>query len=251
MKAPTATDHLKPNRSLVLSRALLAGAAGLLPVPYLDDLLAGAVRSALVRRLAEIRNVDVDANAVEELAHPAGSRVMGAATVGAAALGATRRAFRRLAASLLIVRRADESVQTYLYGTLFDHYCAKHHVGLGLDGKRAAVLRQTMDLAVQKTRVNAAKNAFNKGISASGALVVKLPRMVLGVFRRREPVVPEKVEAFERRLDVASESGPVKRALVTVEAELSAAEQGYLETLLASFDLAWAAANAPRPGTAA
>ena len=59
-----ATQHLGSHRRLILGRALLAGAAGLVPVPYLDDLLAGGVRSQLLRRLAELNHVDLDANAV-------------------------------------------------------------------------------------------------------------------------------------------------------------------------------------------
>jgi hypothetical protein len=236
------TDHLKGNRTLIISRALVAGAAGLVPVPYIDDLLAGAVRAALIRRLAEIRRVDVDANAVDELAHPHGSRIMQAASFGAIALGATRRVFRKVAASLLLVRRVDEAVQTFLLGSLFDHYCAKHHVGLGVDGKQAAMIRHAMDMAVKKTRGEALKRVFQQALKTSGTLVVKLPRTALSVFSRRRGG-----SSLDDRLDAAAESAPVRRALAGVEAEMAAVEPSTLASLLSAFDLAWAALLAPKP----
>jgi len=69
-------QHLGTHRRLILGRALLAGLAGLVPVPYIDDLLAGGVRSSLVKRLAQLRHVDVDGNAVAALCTPHGSRLL-------------------------------------------------------------------------------------------------------------------------------------------------------------------------------
>jgi hypothetical protein len=234
-------DATRSHRLLILGRALAAGAAGLVPVPYLDDLLAGAVRSALIRRLAELRNVDVDANAVEHLATPRGSRVLGAASFGAAALGTTRRAFRRVAASLLIVRRADEALQTFQVGTLFDHYCARHHVGLGLDGTRAAHVREAMDHAIRKARSEAADRAFRRVLRASKAIAVGVPRGLVSLWsaRRGQPMSPEHVhEHLEERLDRAAQSGFVQRAVEGLDAEL---RRGYLDALTGAFDAAWTA----------
>src|SRR5260370_40571529 len=97
------------NRALILSPSLLAGAAGLVPVPYVDDLLAGAVRTALMRRIGQIRQVDLDSTAAEILIAPHDSTVFGAARLSALALGNTRRAFPRLAPALLWGRAAPEA----------------------------------------------------------------------------------------------------------------------------------------------
>jgi uncharacterized protein (DUF697 family) len=243
------TDHLKGNRTLILSRALLAGAAGMLPVPYLDDLLAGAVRSAMIRRIAELRGVDVDANAVDELAHPSGSRVLNAASIGAIALGGTKRAFRKLAASILIVRRSDEAVQTFYLGTLFDHYCAKHHVGVGVDGKKAAVLRASIDLAAKQARSEALSRAFKKSLKLMSAAAMKMPKGAFSMWSRRRggPVQAERVPSVNDRLDAAASESYVKDAVKDVESEV--AGRGYVRALAESFDLAWAAAMAQRPPT--
>ena len=254
------TEHLKPNRSLILSRALLAGAAGLIPVPYVDDLLAGAVRSALIRRIAEIRGVDVDANAIEELAHPTGSRVLSAAGMGAIAVGGTRRVVRKIATALLFVRRVDEAIQTFYLGTLFDHYCARQHVGAGLDGKKAQAVRAVIEVAAKKARSESFERAFKKGLRMLAHAATSWPRSAMLIFARKKggttysasgapylrrgPSTPERVETVEDRIDHAAESSFVQKAVATVEKEAGPAQRSYVGSLVAAFDAAWAAVQA-------
>lgn len=224
------TAHLDGNRRLVIGRSLLAGAAGLVPVPYLDDLVAGAVRSALLKQLAERRAVDVDGNAVAELTTPHGSRLLGAATLGAAALGGARRAWRHVATSILFVRRVDEAVQTFQVGTLFDHYCAQHHVGLGLDGARGRQLRQAMDQAIRVARNDAVERAFRKALRASSGVLVAAARRLWPRLRRDG--------------DAASRDGgelpQLEGAVEKVEAELEGPSSAYVAALVGAFDVAWA-----------
>ena len=201
------TEHLRGHRKLILGRALLSGAAGLVPVPYIDDLLAGQVRAGLVRRLAELRRVDVDGNTVAELATPTGSRVLHAAGLGAVLLGGAQKVWRRVAASILVVRRVDEAMQTFQIGTLFDHYCTRHHVGLGLDGNKAATLRDAMDKAIRHARGQALEDAFQRTLAGS--------RKLAGRFARR--MLVEKVET-----------------------ELAGPAQAYVAALVGAFDVAWA-----------
>jgi uncharacterized protein (DUF697 family) len=202
-----ATKHLGSHRRLILGRALLSGAAGLVPVPYLDDLLAGQVRAGLVRRLADLRRVDIDGNAVAELATPTGSRVLHAAGIGAVLLGGAQKVWRRVAASILVVRRADEAMQTFQIGTLFDHYCARHHVGLGVDGAKAKKLRDTMDQAIRHARGQALEDAFQRTLNTSRKLAGRIARRVLA----------EKVET-----------------------ELAGPASAYVAALVGAFDVAWA-----------
>jgi uncharacterized protein (DUF697 family) len=235
------TEHLSTNRRIILSRALLAGAAGMLPVPYLDDLLAGAVRAALIRRLAEIRQVDVDANAIDALAHPYASRLLNAASAGAIAIGGTRRIVRRLAVGFLLVRRVDEAVQTFHLGTLFDHYCAQRHVGVGLDGRRALILRETMEVAIRKTKSESLARAFKKGLRAMGAAAMQMPRGAFSLLAKLRGSAGKghNVETFDDRINAAASSPFVRRAAENVDAEVEKLDRSYLETLLVSFDRAW------------
>jgi uncharacterized protein (DUF697 family) len=220
------TQHLDLHRRLVIGRSLLAGAAGLVPVPYLDDLVANAIRSALLRQLAERRAVDVDNNAVAELTTPHGSRLLGAATLGAVALGGARRAWRHVATSILFVRRADEAVQTFQVGTLFDHYCARHHVGLGLDGTRARQLRLAMDQAIRVARNDTIERSFRRTLRASSGLL-SAARKLLPRLRRADAGDP---------IDAPQLEGAVEK----VEAELAGPSSAYVAALVGAFDVAWA-----------
>jgi uncharacterized protein (DUF697 family) len=201
------TDHLRVHRRLILSRALLSGAAGLLPVPYLDDLIAGQIRSTLVRRIADLRRVDVDANAVHELAEPHHGRLLQAAGTGALLLGGARQIWRKVAASILVVRRVDEAVQTFQVGTLFDHYCARHHLGLGLDGRRARALREAMEEAVKNARSRAFYDALSRAVGQARTFAERLSR---------------------------------RRLVEQIERELDAPASVYTAALLGAFDVAWA-----------
>jgi hypothetical protein len=222
-------EHLKSNRALIVSRALLSGVAGLLPVPYVDDLLAGAVRTALIRRLAELRQVELDANAVYALAHPAGSRAIQAASFGALALGGTRRVARRLVAGLLLLRRVDEAVDTFYLGTLFDHACFGAHTGGALDGAGAARLRMAMDAASHEARSHAVEGAFRRGLTLVAQATVGLGRGAHGLWGRGP--VGHVVSAATEPL--------LRRAAQLVEAELLRARPDHLTVLVEAFERAW------------
>jgi uncharacterized protein (DUF697 family) len=233
--------HLSVNRRLILSRALLAGTAGLVPVPYIDDLLAGAVRSSLIRRLAGIRQLDIDANAVELLAHPRASQLVHAASIGAIAVGGTRRIARRLVLTLVLVRRVDEAVQTFLLGTLFDHYASQRHVGAGLDGQRALRLRNAMDAAIRQAHSEVLTRTFRNGLRKMGAIASSVPRgafSLLGRIRARA-FRGANVETLDDRLDAVASSSYVQHTLSGMEGDVSAIERSYLVTLLDAFDRAW------------
>jgi uncharacterized protein (DUF697 family) len=224
-KTNAMTQHLAPNRRLILARSLLAGAAGLVPVPYLDDLMAGAVRSALIRRLAELRAVDVDGNAVAELATPRGNRLLNAAGLGALAVGGARRAWRRVATSIVFVRRVDEAMQTFQVGTLFDHYCARHHVGFGLDGDKASRLRGAMDQAIRAARNDTLERAFRRTLRASSGVIAGAARLL-----------PRRGRRLEDPGDVPQLEGPLEK----FEQELSGPATAYVAALVGAFDVAWA-----------
>jgi hypothetical protein len=230
MKMNALIHHLDANRPLILGRALISGAASLVPIPYIDELLAALVRESLIRRLAEIRKVDMEPAAVQAVSAPHGSRLLTAATLGSAALGATRRAFRRIAASLLLVRRVDEAMQTFQVGTLFDHYCARHHVGLGLDAKAAAKLRQAMDRAIRDTHGDALQRAFRASLQAP----VALPKRLWSRARRRNdgPIDAEKLDGDLKR---AERSSFVRRTADSV----TGVGKNYGRALAAAFDRAW------------
>ena len=52
------------------------------------------------------------------------------------------RAAKRMMVALATVNRARSAARTFTAMTLFDHYCAKLHRGLALDGPTALALRE-------------------------------------------------------------------------------------------------------------
>lgn len=242
------TDHLAANRTLILTRAVLSGLAGMVPVPYIDDLIAGAVRSHLIKRVAEIRSVDLDGNAVHALSEPAGSRVLSAAGIGALAIGGTKRIFRRIAASIFFVRRVDEAIDTFHVGTLFDHYCAKHHVGLGLDGERAALLRHAIDLATKRAQSEVLRAAFRRAMLGVGRAAVAVPSAVWGrLFGRGAQRTEEEQVVEAEKIADSLPGSAMGKAVKNLSSEISAVEKSYVALLLQRFDIAWAATVSPRP----
>jgi len=242
------TDHLAANRTLILTRAVLSGLAGMVPVPYIDDLIAGAVRSHLIKRVAEIRSVDLDGNAVHALSEPAGSRVLSAAGIGALAIGGTKRIFRRIAASIFFVRRVDEAIDTFHVGTLFDHYCAKHHVGLGLDGERAALLRHAIDLATKRAQSEVLRAAFRRAMLGVGRAAVAVPSAVWGrLFKPKAPAGEEERVVEAEKIADSLPGSAMGKAVKNLSSEISAVEKSYVAMLLQRFDVAWAATVSPRP----
>ena len=85
------------------------------------------------------------------------------ATLTAATLIALKLAWRKFFALLAIGRRAEEMATSFQLGMLFDHYCAKLHVGAGVDREQAAMLRQAIFGALSESERQAFVAAFREG----------------------------------------------------------------------------------------
>jgi len=233
-------SHLRTNRTLILTRSLLSGAVGVVPLPYIDDLLAGAVRAQLIRRLAEIRGVDVDGNAVAALSEPAGSRLLSMAGMGTIAAGMAKPGWRKIASrlgtSLMVVRRIDETIESFQVGTLFDHYCTRMHVGAAVDGKSAVMLRHAMSMSIAAARTELLKRAFTDGLSAAGKFAGGFPRAL------------EMLRGGGRSSEVGElDDNLVAGAARSVEARVAGIEQTYLEQLVTRFEVAHRAILTVKP----
>jgi hypothetical protein len=231
-------EHLKVHRRLILERSVLAGAIGLVPVPLLDDLLTGLVRGRLVRRLADERQVDLTPSAVLILAEERQVTMARNATLTAVSLLALRYAWRKVFVVLALSRRVEEMVHTYQIGTLFDHYCARHHVGAGVQGPDAARLRFVIDQAVAALHHDLATRAFKKSGETIARTATRVPVGLWGLVRhlwRRSPeapaeqIVDDVTETFERE-------GLLRKAARVVDDEMGAAGAAYLAALVARFD---------------
>ena len=170
------TGHLKANRGLIVRRSLLATVVGgLVPIPVMDDYLAGRVRAGMLMQLGDRRRVDIVASSAELLADAREGTALRNATMTAATLIALKLAWRKFFVLVAAGRRAEEMTTTFQVGTLFDHFCAKLHVGSGIDRDTTVRLRQTMLAAIQDTERHALVDAFRDGAELLGRSLSEAP----------------------------------------------------------------------------
>src|SRR4051812_6054720 len=153
--------HLADNRRLIIRRALLATAVGgVIPIPVVDDYFAGRVRAGMLAKIAERRRVDLAPGSADLLGDAREGNAARNVTLTAAMLVAVKLAWKKFFALVAIGRRADEMATSYQLGMVFDHYCAKMHVGGGIDRTQAALLRQVIFGALSETERQAMVGAF-------------------------------------------------------------------------------------------
>jgi hypothetical protein len=248
---PKRFAHLVVNRSLVVRRSLLATAlGGVIPVPVMDDYVAGRVRAGLLMRLAEQRKVDLPRPSAELLADPKESSTIRHATITAVTLIALRLAWRKFFALLAAGRGAEEMAATFQFATLFDHYCAKIHVGGGIDRKRAHELRAVIFATVERTEKATLTAVFRDGGRVLGRSLLEAPRWLsgrLGTLAQRWVSTRGNPEAtFDPAAEVApeGESQWLDRAAHAVEERLAGVGHDYLGVLVDDFEERWAAVTA-------
>ncbi len=258
-----ATDHLAANRRLIIRRSLLATAVGgVVPVPVMDDYLAGRVRAGMLMQIAERRRVDLAPSSAELLADPREGTTTRNATMTAATLLAFKLAWRKFFLVLGAGRRAEEMATTFQVGTLFDHFCAKLHVGAGLDRPGAIRIRAAAFASIRESERAAVVGVFQEGGRILGRSIGEAPAWVTRRLQRMVdqyvasggnpdavPVAPPatpKANASRDQstdpdgLDTDAIDGPdarwLDRASSLVEGRLVRLGSGYLESLLTRFD---------------
>lgn len=238
-------DHLGEHRRMIIGRSLAAAAAGGLPIPLLEEWLASRILRGTIARIARERGVDLDAAAIRAIAdgpsHPPEWLELAGGTL-VARLAA--RTVRRAVWAYLIARRAKAASRGFLIATLFDHYCARLHVGMGLDGAAGAALREAIELALGETPGGLARRAFGRGALAAARAAagppLKLVDLATRGWVRRKLLGGAEVDAIAE-VDGTLEhqlagDGVLARAAGAVEAQLSAEANPYLERLIDAFE---------------
>jgi hypothetical protein len=245
---PGELEHLRANRRLIVRRSLLATAVGgVIPLPVMDEYLSGRVKAGMLMKLAERRQVDLAASSAELLGDPRGSTAMRNATLTAATLLALKLAWRKFFAVLAVSRRAEEMASTFQLGTLFDHFCAKMHVGAGIDRARAIELRDVM-------------HAFREGSRVLGQTMLEAPAWanakIERAARRWSQSGGTTTDPVPGADDAVNDEDArwLDRASGEVEGRLGALGQDYLMSLVRTFERRWReverarAEAAPAPG---
>jgi hypothetical protein len=244
-----ATEHLAKHRRLIVRWSLIAGAVGLVPLPIIDELVTGLARGRLLRRLADLRQVDLTRSAVLVLCEEPQSTMLRNATLAAFTL-LLARYWRRMFPVVAVGRRVDEIVHTFQLATLFDHYCARHHVGAALKGAEAARVRGAIEAVQAGLHRDLAARVFARALGRAAASVRGLPRRLAGPWRGRAPRPLTGDEALDEVAAGLDQAGLLRRAVRIVDEELGAAGHGYLAELVRRFDESYGQAGSqPASGT--
>jgi hypothetical protein len=245
---PDGLAHLANHRGLIVRRALLASAiSGFLPVPVLDEKLARRVRAGLYQKLARGRHVDLPSDAAEALATGDGTGALARMTVASAAAIVARFAGRKFLALLAAGRGAEAMASTFARATLFDHYCAKLHVGGPLSTADAERLRAALGASESALSAGPWLSAFRDGSRVLGRSLLEAPRWLsqrvaaLGERFVQSGGNPDVVDSFPEPTD--AESAWIERAAQAVEAGLARAGNEQLERMVRDFEGRWS-----RPG---
>jgi hypothetical protein len=244
---PERVAHLQANRSLIVKRSLLSTAiGGVIPIPVVDEYVAGRVRAGLLLKLAEQRKVDLAPSSAELMGDPREGSAVRNATMTAMTLVALKLAWRKFFALLAVGRGAEEMATTFQFATVFDHYCSQVHVGGPIDRERAAALRVVIHDTVADHEKAALVTIFREGGKTLGRSILEAPAWVqtrLVALAQRWISTRGNVDAT---LDPAAavgegaESQWLDKAAATVEGRLVGLS-GYLAELIGDFETRWKA----------
>jgi hypothetical protein len=248
---PRRLAHLAQNRGLIVRRSLLSTAlGGFIPLPVMDDFVAGRIRAGLFMKLAESRHVDLSQSSADLLADPREGSTLRNATLTAATLVALKLAWRKFFAVLAAGRGAEEMTTTFQFATLVDHYCARLHVGGAVSRARAAELRAMMHGSIDRTEKSALVAVFRDGGRVLGRSVLEAPRWVtdrIGSYAQRWAQTrgaPPGSVPFDTGVDLPTGDGEsrwIDRAARVVEDRLGGIGNDYLSALIDRFEDRWRA----------
>ncbi len=251
-------DYLAGQRRTILARSIAGSIAGAVPLPFLDDWALERIVGGGYKLIANAQHVDIDDAAVRALVHgktPPPSLVDIAA--GGIILRTATRATRRMLVALTAINRARSAARTFVSMTLFDHYCAKLHVGLALDGPTALLLRGDIDRTIDNTPGALSFHPFRRAMLGAARATLRAPLELADlasggglrrmIARRSEGEVTDG-EAVDAALDTAltNPSGFLGRTVSAVEAQLSSEVNPFLDAAIESLDRRWRA-RMPKP----
>lgn len=250
----TRRDYLDKHRRMIIARSVVGSLASVIPLPFVDDWAKQKVLGSGYKRIASMHGVDLDDEAVAALVHgntaPANIANMAASGViyRIASLAAKRFLF-----VLATVNRARAASSTYVAMTLFDHYCAKLHVGAGLDGKTALALREEIARAIEQTPGALSFAPFRRGALSAARATLRAPLELADlasggalrrmIAKRSEVTEGEAVDALELTIETAlsQKTNFLSRTVAAVEVQLSAEKNPFLDSAIDTLDIRWKA----------
>jgi uncharacterized protein (DUF697 family) len=239
--------YLEQHRRTILGRSLAAALAGAVPIPLLDDWLVSSIRRSMIRRIADARGVDMDEDAIRTIADgPDAPTKWSELIEGGLAMRLLSRQWSKLVVAVLATRRAQAAARTFEIATLFDHYCARLHVGMGLTGTTGKAVRLRIDQARRETEGGISRHLFRRGLLAAAKTSVRAPVDIADVLTGGRitkllsgndeiEATIEVDEALEAQLK--SEGSFLARSAAAIELQLAVDRNPYLDNLIDNFDL--------------
>jgi hypothetical protein len=245
------TDHLAEHRRMIVLRSLAAGLAGMTPVPLVDDWLVSVIKRGTLQRIAEARQVDISPEALRAVADGASAPPTWKTLASASLLPLLmKRTLRKAMVLLAAARRADDVLASFAVATLFDHYCARLHVGAELDLASGRALRADMDAVLGRARTHVIARLFRRALGTLGRAALRAPVELADIAtaglltrflraRRAEDEVheAEAVELVEGAVARAGdERGFLGKVAAAVDAGVSTVGQEYVKHIVAAFE---------------
>jgi len=149
------------------------------------------------------------------------------------------------------VNRARSAARTFTAMTLFDHYCAKLHTGLAIDGATALALREEIIRSIDNTPGALAFHPFRRGALSAAKATLRAPleladiasggRLRKLLANKSEVTEAERVDEIEQAMEAAlsEKSNFLARTVAAVEAQLSSEVNPFLDGALESLDRRW------------
>ncbi|HLL21616.1 MAG TPA: hypothetical protein VK427_05770 [Kofleriaceae bacterium] len=247
-------DYLVPQRRTIIARALAGSLAGMVPVPFVDDWAVGAVLGSGYRRIAAAHHIDLDDAAVRSLVFgKSGSAKIADLALSGVLSRIASRAARRVMVALATVDRARSAARNFVVMTLFDHYCARLHVGGALDGDTALALRGEIVKAIENTPGALSFHPFRRGALAAARATIKAPLELADIAsggrirkllaKRSEVTEAEAVDDVDQAVEqaLASKTGFLSRTVAAVEIQLTAEQNPFLDSAIENLDRRWRA----------
>jgi hypothetical protein len=228
-------DHLVKNRRLILGHTMASTLAGLVPVPYVSEWLPALVRRDLVRRIAESRGVDLDEAAVRMIAEGEVPKPGWRSVISATPL--LRFAGRSVRAAFVawnVYRQGEGAARSFALSTLFDHYCARMHVGGEIGLEDARVLRKRMEAAVKSPAGGLARWTLARAFTSALDAARKAPLALVEALKsRKPPAAGEEIEAEEITGEALAE---IDDAAISVEKRLAGPGRTFIDGLIDAFE---------------
>jgi hypothetical protein len=247
-------DYLAAQRRSIIARSMLGSLAGALPLPFLDDWAVGKILGGGYKRIAAAHHVDLTPEAVDNLVYgttkpPSISKL----AIGTVIARVATRTARRMMIAIAAVNRARSAARTYVAMTLFDHYCAKLHTGLALDGETALALREEIVKSIDNTPGALAFHPFRQGALSAARATLRAPLELVDLVSggrlrkllasRSEVTEAEHVDELEHAMEtaLAEKTNFLSRTVAAVEAQLSSEVNPYVDGAIESLDRRWRA----------